>query len=304
MRFCELVDRGHMVPAADAKSSQQAMDETFILTNVAPQVGEGFNRNCSFSLFSSSSFLPSRFALVACIIVLMECLIDWAYLEAFCRNLTNQFDDVYVFTIPLFLPKQFPDNKWRVVRLPPLTLPLVTHSIEIQSYEMLAPQGGAPSIAVPTHFAKVILAARSSPGSFWSKDSSAGARKEERGLEVIGNGEGREWSLGAFVLPNQVIPDQLRLETFLVPGSSALRDAMRIEGLRLILCSTVEAVESSAGLTLLPPTIKSVARPLCATVSCELTIRRFDDAAKKSNGGKGNGKGKNGRPELTRSSTL
>lgn len=81
---------------------------------------------------------------------------------------------------------------------------------------MLAPQGGAPSIAVPTHFAKVILAARAAPGSFWSK---GGAGEGGKGLEVIGNGEGREWSLGAFVLPNDVIPDQVRLETFLVPST-------------------------------------------------------------------------------------
>jgi len=39
-------DRGHMVPAADAKISQNAMDETFFLSNVAPQVGDGFNRHC------------------------------------------------------------------------------------------------------------------------------------------------------------------------------------------------------------------------------------------------------------------
>lgn len=39
-------DRGHMVPAADAKSSQEAMDETFFLSNIAPQVGVGFNRHC------------------------------------------------------------------------------------------------------------------------------------------------------------------------------------------------------------------------------------------------------------------
>ena len=35
-----------MVPAADAKSSQDAMDETFLLSNIAPQVGVGFNRHC------------------------------------------------------------------------------------------------------------------------------------------------------------------------------------------------------------------------------------------------------------------
>jgi hypothetical protein len=35
-----------MVPAADAKASQEAMTETFLLSNIAPQVGEGFNRHC------------------------------------------------------------------------------------------------------------------------------------------------------------------------------------------------------------------------------------------------------------------
>ena len=39
-------DRGHMAPAADAKFSQAAMNETFILTNISPQVGKGFNRDC------------------------------------------------------------------------------------------------------------------------------------------------------------------------------------------------------------------------------------------------------------------
>lgn len=77
-------DRGHMVAAADAKFSQQAMDETFYLTNIAPQVGEGFNRDY------------------------------WAHTEDFVRRLTSEFSDVYCFTIPLYLPKQHLDGKWRV----------------------------------------------------------------------------------------------------------------------------------------------------------------------------------------------
>ena len=39
-------DRGHMAPAADIKNSQDALSETFYLTNIAPQVGPGFNRAC------------------------------------------------------------------------------------------------------------------------------------------------------------------------------------------------------------------------------------------------------------------
>lgn len=39
-------DRGHLIPAADLKHlSQQALDETFDMANVSPQVGNGFNRH-------------------------------------------------------------------------------------------------------------------------------------------------------------------------------------------------------------------------------------------------------------------
>ncbi|KAJ1794714.1 nuclease, partial [Coemansia sp. RSA 1938] len=38
-------DRGHMCPAADAKKDTESMNDTFFLSNIAPQVGKGFNRN-------------------------------------------------------------------------------------------------------------------------------------------------------------------------------------------------------------------------------------------------------------------
>lgn len=49
-------DRGHLVPAADIKTNQEELDETFYLTNMSPQV-PAFNRKC------------------------------WSYLERFARNL-------------------------------------------------------------------------------------------------------------------------------------------------------------------------------------------------------------------------
>ncbi len=42
-------DRGHMAPAADIRTTQKALDETFLLTNIAPQVGNGFNRDCMYN---------------------------------------------------------------------------------------------------------------------------------------------------------------------------------------------------------------------------------------------------------------
>ncbi|KAJ2306784.1 nuclease [Coemansia sp. RSA 2706] len=85
-------DRGHMCPAADAKKDLDSMKETFILTNIAPQVGAGFNRNY------------------------------WAYLEKFVRDLTATFDDVYCISGPLYLPTKEGDKwfvKYQVIGNPP-----------------------------------------------------------------------------------------------------------------------------------------------------------------------------------------
>ncbi|KAG7826187.1 hypothetical protein KL909_000239 [Ogataea angusta] len=78
-------DRGHQAPAADAKFSQVAMDETFYLTNMSPQVGAGFNRDY------------------------------WAHFEDFVRRLTTGYGSVRVVTGPLYLPKKDPvDGKYKV----------------------------------------------------------------------------------------------------------------------------------------------------------------------------------------------
>ncbi|MDI1488924.1 MAG: nuclease [Ramalina farinacea] len=78
-------DRGHQVPAADAKWSQEALDQTFLLTNMCPQVGDGFNRDY------------------------------WAHFEDFCRRLAATYPSVRIVTGPLYLPKRDPDDgKWRV----------------------------------------------------------------------------------------------------------------------------------------------------------------------------------------------
>ena len=78
-------DRGHQVPAADAKWSQDALDQTFLLSNMCPQVGEGFNRDY------------------------------WAHFEDFCRRLTNDYPSVRIVTGPLYLPRKDPeDGKYRV----------------------------------------------------------------------------------------------------------------------------------------------------------------------------------------------
>ncbi|KAF8423665.1 mitochondrial nuclease [Tirmania nivea] len=77
-------DRGHQAPAADAKWSQSSMDETFLLTNMCPQVGTGFNRDY------------------------------WAHFEDFCRRLVKHYPSVRIITGPLYLPQRTPEGKWKV----------------------------------------------------------------------------------------------------------------------------------------------------------------------------------------------
>lgn len=113
-------DRGHQVPAADAKWSQGAMDETFYLTNMCPQVGEGFNRDY------------------------------WAHFEDFCRRLTTRYPSVRVVTGPLYLPKRDPvDNKWyvryEVIGNPPnVAVPTHFYKVIFAEEDPTAPGGKGP----------------------------------------------------------------------------------------------------------------------------------------------------------------
>lgn len=74
-------DRGHMAAAANHRQSANAMKQTFTLSNIAPQVGQGFNRDA------------------------------WNNLEKYVRALARKNKNVYVCTGPLFLPQYEPNGK-------------------------------------------------------------------------------------------------------------------------------------------------------------------------------------------------
>lgn len=158
------------------------MDSTFYLTNISPQVGDGFNRDY------------------------------WAHLEDFCRRLTTRYPSVRIVTGPLYLPKRQPDGKWAV------------------QYEVI---GNPPNVAVPTHFFKVIFA----------EDGKTGG----------------DVAVGAFVLPNAIIPNEVPLSSFEVP---------------------VESVERASGLefaSLLPLARR---KRLCADFNCALVIKDYANRQK------------------------
>lgn len=135
-------DRGHLVPAADVQESQLAVDETFLMSNIAPQV-PSFNRGI------------------------------WASFERFVRGLVKNFDEVYVLTGPLYLPKQDENGKFYV------------------KYEVI---GRDKTVAVPTHFFKVILGV-------------------SKGMNYM----------GGFVLPNEGTEKDIMLDTFFTPVSAIER---------------------------------------------------------------------------------
>lgn len=188
-------DRGHLAAAAGHKDSQLAMDETFRLCNISPQVGEGFNRDY------------------------------WARLERFTRDVAHTTGgDVLVATGPLFLPTRTKSSASRdggagegksggrdsaahfeetvggsnvsgaLAMITPVAAAEVRPATE---YEMRYPLlGSAPELtAVPTHFFKVILVAQPSSSKFSSAPVAA----------------------AAFVLPNAPIPADTPMENFVVP---------------------------------------------------------------------------------------
>jgi endonuclease G len=97
-------DRGHMAPAANHKRSQEAMDDTFILTNVSPQVGQGFNRDY------------------------------WARFERFVQQVAERCDDVFVVTGPCYLPQPGPAG-WTMnhsmLGKPPQMVAVPTHFYKV-----------------------------------------------------------------------------------------------------------------------------------------------------------------------------
>lgn len=60
-------DRGHMSPAMNNKNSEKAMSESFVLSNVAPQVGKGFNRDYWYESELRASLTARRSSRCRCI---------------------------------------------------------------------------------------------------------------------------------------------------------------------------------------------------------------------------------------------
>ncbi|CAI6345086.1 unnamed protein product [Macrosiphum euphorbiae] len=130
-------DRGHLAAAGNHKSSQELIKQTFVLSNIAPQVGKGFNRSA------------------------------WNNLEKYVRKKAKHNKNIYICSGPLFLPKKGDDGKLWI------------------KYQVI----GDNHVAVPTHFYKIIVT-ESTESKFY---------------------------LECYIMPNQVIPDDIPLKDFQMP---------------------------------------------------------------------------------------
>lgn len=96
-------DRGHLAAAGNHWRSQESCDETFLLSNIAPQVGVGFNRD------------------------------KWNELERYARYLTRHHAHVVVVTGPLYLPRRESDGllyvRYRVLGMAQVAVP--THFFKV-----------------------------------------------------------------------------------------------------------------------------------------------------------------------------
>lgn len=72
--------RGHMAPAGDNKVNQEAMQDSFYLSNIVPQ---NYENNAGF----------------------------WNRLEMYCRDLAKKYSNVYVISGPIMVPETQEDGK-------------------------------------------------------------------------------------------------------------------------------------------------------------------------------------------------
>nr|CAD2168963.1 unnamed protein product [Meloidogyne enterolobii] len=105
-------DRGHLAAAANHRSTQLTMEQTFFLTNMTPQVGKGFNRD------------------------------KWNDLEKHVRNIARDSLNVYVCSGPLYLPYQEEDGhfyiKYKVIGANRVAVP--THFFKVVLIEKIRDQ--------------------------------------------------------------------------------------------------------------------------------------------------------------------
>ena len=117
-------DRGHMAPAGAMKWSQRAMSESCLLSNMAPQVGAGFNRGI------------------------------WKSLETKVRNWAKARGELYVVTGPIYKSAQKKIGKNKVT-VPTHFFKVVFDPIKVEAIAFILPNKKNKSKDLPKFIVRV-----------------------------------------------------------------------------------------------------------------------------------------------------
>ena len=118
-------DRGHMAPAGAMKWDAKAMSQSFLLSNMAPQIGPGFNRGI------------------------------WRTLEGKVRKWTRERGELYVVTGPIYVsdvPKTIGANK---VSVPSHFYKVIFDPVRIEAIAFVLPNKKLKSKDLPTFIVSI-----------------------------------------------------------------------------------------------------------------------------------------------------
>lgn len=117
-------DRGHMAPAADMRWDQQAMTESFFLSNMVPQVGSGMNQGI------------------------------WKNLEEKVRSWALNRGEIYVYTGPIYTgtPVTIGANK---VAVPSHIYKIIYDPIQVEAIAFIMPNQKLKASDMPTYIVTI-----------------------------------------------------------------------------------------------------------------------------------------------------
>ncbi len=118
-------DRGHMAPAAVFKWSERAMSESFLLSNMAPQVGVGFNRGI------------------------------WAALEEKARDWAISRGELYVVAGPIYDGANVSTIGTNKVSVPTHFYMVIFDPVRVEVIAFILPNKKNPTSALPTFITSV-----------------------------------------------------------------------------------------------------------------------------------------------------
>lgn len=118
-------DRGHMAPVVAMKWDHQAMSESFLLSNMAPQIGPGFN--CGI----------------------------WRVLEEKVRDWTSQRGELYVVTGPIYTSKELKYIGPNKVSIPTHFYKVIFDPIKIETIAFILPNKKSSSNDLPKFIVSV-----------------------------------------------------------------------------------------------------------------------------------------------------